>query len=497
MRDVTGVDSVRADTGYDGSGVHVAVVDSGIGATHPDITTVENNYQLAGNPIGSPTLWVLADLLDTDGVGHGTHCSGTIAGHGETDGGMAPGATLTGYSTGAAVSVLKSTAAYDHLLANHADDVDIVSNSYGAASAADFDPTLPQNVATKAAYDADLLSVFAMGNSGPGPDTMNDYAKAPWVLGVAATNDARAITNFSSRGRPGGAHDRQTALSNGTGIYRPAVAAPGNQVNSTMSPGDVLQATAADTDLFYAAISGTSMSAPAVSGIAALMYEAAGGAAVPLDVLLTIEATARSDSDYDAFNAGAGFVDAVTGRSSALERLVRMLTAFRYSRYDDSDPLEHEARADVFEVVEKTPGAYLSEVAEEADLPLSTVRHHVRVLEREDLLRGTKMRGKRRFYLAYTCDIELAAALNDDSTAVVLDALSRLDGPSVSELSDELGRDPSTVTHHLQRLEADDIVVREREGRAVINRLSAEARTALKPETEPQGAEAAGAVASD
>jgi predicted transcriptional regulator len=175
-----------------------------------------------------------------------------------------------------------------------------------------------------------------------------------------------------------------------------------------------------------------------------------------------------------------------------------MLTAFRYSRYDDSDPLEHDARADVFEVVEETPGAYLSEVAEQADLPLSTARHHVRVLEREELLTGAKVRGKRRFYPAYTGDIELAAAMNDESTAVVLDALSRLGGASVSELADELGRDPSTVTHHLQRLEEDDIVVREREGRAVINRLSAEARTALDPETEaPARAEASGVVASD
>jgi serine protease AprX len=316
VRGVTGVDSVRADTGYDGRGVHVAVVDSGVAATHPDIANVANNYQWAGNPVGSPTLWVPADGLDTDEIGHGTHCAGTIAGQGETDGGMAPGATLTGYSTGAAVSVLKSTAAYDHLLANHVDDVDIVSNSYGAASADDFDPSLPQNVATETAYERGLLSVFAMGNSGPGPDTMNDYAKAPWVLSVAATDDAKAITGFSSRGRPGGAHDRQTALSNGTGVYRPGVAAPGNQVRSTMSPGDVLQATAADTDLFYASISGTSMSTPAVSGVAALMYEAAGGDADPLDVLLTIEATAQNDSDYDAFNAGAGFVDAV----AAVER---------------------------------------------------------------------------------------------------------------------------------------------------------------------------------
>jgi serine protease AprX len=304
----TGVNTARAEEGVDGSGVHVAVIDSGVAATHPDLV-VENNYQWAGNPVGSPTLWVPAHSLDTDELGHGTHCSGTIAGQGDVDGGMAPGAALTGYSTGAAVSVLKSAAAFDHLLANHADVVDVVSNSYGAASGEDFDPTIPLNVATKTAYDRGLLSVFAAGNSGPSANTLNDYAKAPWVLGVAATDDDRNVTDFSSRGRPDGKHDRSTALADGTGIYRPGVAAPGNQVKSTMSPGDALQATAPDADPFYAAISGTSMACPAVSGIAALMLDAAGDDADPLDVIRTIEATA-DDAGHEPYQTGAGFVDA-------------------------------------------------------------------------------------------------------------------------------------------------------------------------------------------
>jgi DNA-binding transcriptional ArsR family regulator len=71
--------------------------------------------------------------------------------------------------------------------------------------------------------------------------------------------------------------------------------------------------------------------------------------------------------------------------------------------------------------------------------------------------------------------------------AVVVDTPSRLGGASVSELADELGRDPSTVTHHLQRLDADDMVVREREGRAVINCLSVEARARWNRRPSPRG----------
>jgi DNA-binding transcriptional ArsR family regulator len=119
----------------------------------------------------------------------------------------------------------------------------------------------------------------------------------------------------------------------------------------------------------------------------------------------------------------------------------------------------------------------------------------MKVLEREDLVSGAKLRGKRRFYPAYADGIELAAALNDDSTASIIDALARLGASSVSDLADDLGRDPSTISHHLQRLDGDGIITREREGRAVMNKLSAEARTALEPKTIPRPGEAAEALA--
>ncbi|WP_255198478.1 S8 family serine peptidase [Halorarius litoreus] len=322
-REVTGVNAT--DPAYSGSNAHVAVIDSGADPLHPDLD-IQTNYQWVGNPLGSPTLFSPAPV-DTDEIGHGTHCSGTIAGTGaQSDGqykGMAPDATLTVYSTSATVSVLKAAAAYDHLLANHADAVDIVSNSYGAASADDFDPSLAINVATDAATDAGLLSVFAAGNSGPGYDTLNDYAKAPWVLGIGATNDAGSVTGFSSRGRPNGTHDRSQALSNGTGLYRPGIVAPGASIVSTMGPTDPLQATdngdgESLTSPYYAAISGTSMATPCVSGIAARMYDAArqnGQSIAPLNVIATFEDTA--DGSYAPASGGRGFVDADAAVSRA------------------------------------------------------------------------------------------------------------------------------------------------------------------------------------
>lgn len=118
----------------------------------------------------------------------------------------------------------------------------------------------------------------------------------------------------------------------------------------------------------------------------------------------------------------------------------------------------------------------------------STLRHHVRVLEREDLLVTARVRGRRQLYPTHMGAIELAAALNDESTAPIVDTLARLGSATTHELADVIERDESTVSYHLQRLEADGVVVREIEGRTTLNKLSPEARemfSSLDADTEP------------
>ncbi|MFB9805211.1 S8 family serine peptidase [Haladaptatus pallidirubidus] len=207
-REVTNVSEVQS-SGYTGDSVHTAVIDSGVDGNHPDLdSSLVANWRWAGNPLGEPTLWVPAGDLDTDDNGHGTHCSGTVAGDGtESDGqqrGMAPDADLTVYSAGLALLIVKPVAAFDHLLARQKageTDISIVSNSYGSSNGEDFNPDDALNVATWEAWKEGLLPVFAAGNSGPDTNTLNQYAKAPNVLGVAATRDDKTVTDFSSRGR--------------------------------------------------------------------------------------------------------------------------------------------------------------------------------------------------------------------------------------------------------------------------------------------------------
>ncbi|WP_158055298.1 S8 family serine peptidase [Halorussus halophilus] len=349
-REVTGVNQVQSDLGYKGDGVHTAVIDSGVDGDHPDLQNqLVNNWQWLGNPLGSPTLWEDVGITDTDGGGHGTHCSGTIAGDGSaSDGqfaGMAENADLDVYAGGAVLVVLKTAAAYDHILKRIRDgvsDVKIVSNSYGSSNGESFQPDNALNTATWEAYKEGLLSVFAAGNSGPSPNTLNQYAKAPQVLGVAATKDDKTVTDFSSRGRThqsGGVDpdnwDRQTALNNlqdyydtgsasgPIGVYRPGIGAPGNAIVSTMSPADALQSQSPDDGrLWYATISGTSMACPMTAGVATLVVDAYrqnnSDDIGPMELLNTLTAEAEDvHSGYTPYNIGSGFVDAYDAVSRA------------------------------------------------------------------------------------------------------------------------------------------------------------------------------------
>ena len=164
--------------------------------------------------------------------------------------------------------------------------------------------------------------------------------------------------------------------------------------------------------------------------------------------------------------------------------LWKALPIFRYSRYDDSDPLEHDRRRAIYEVIRDQPSTYLSAVSDRTEIPLSTVRHHVRVLEDEDLIATRTVNGKRRYFLEDD-DAELQAALEDPAKRAVLEAIADCGRVHNSRLADELDRDPSTVSHHLAALEDDGLVVRERDGRSIVNDLPPRVAAALADESPP------------
>lgn len=232
-----------AEAEFNGAGVDTVVIDSGIDGTHPDFQgRLVGNYEFVDEPLGDrdPEMWVDIGPGDSDDVGHGQHCCGIVAGDGfasNTEGtgpyvGMAPEARVSAYSVSQGIYLPYAVGAWDHMLARKLDETDgfdpvVCSNSYGVARGNRYNPLDPLNVATWEAFQQGVIPVFALGNDGPNEGTTSRYAKAPHVLGVAASTKSGAVTGFSSRGRSVGTalpnaeetvderfHDRELLLEN-------------------------------------------------------------------------------------------------------------------------------------------------------------------------------------------------------------------------------------------------------------------------------------------
>jgi serine protease AprX len=338
---LTGVDKLRTDDNMrklngglpvSGKGVGVVVNDSGIDGTHEDHKYGENLVQ---NVMASTNLHALDALLpityqenvpNTDSTGgHGTHVAGIVGGTGEKSSGkhegVAPGANLIGYGSGAAIAILDTIGGFDYALTHQIQyNIRVITNSWGTTSDAgtEFDPFDPINVATKKLYDRGIVTVFSAGNSGPGESTISgNYKKAPWVITVAAGTKQGKLADFSSRGvsNKGG-----TVVIDGetfTWEDRPTITAPGEGIISTRVIAPVSSLGAADDAEniepayipYYTTMSGTSMAAPHIAGVVALLLEAKPSLS-PREVKQIIQQTATNMPGHESWEVGAGYVNA-------------------------------------------------------------------------------------------------------------------------------------------------------------------------------------------
>lgn len=207
---------------------------------------------------------------------------------------------------------------------------------------------------------------------------------------------------------------------------------------------------------------------------------------------------------------GSELVDVV--QSNADEPVVPLVIGAGYSRWDASDPLDHETRARILDAVTETPGRSLSSTVAETDAARSTVRYHCRVLEHEELIERRTLNGRLCLFPAddrhgsrdETRNLpmeppgetegpvetqgpsdELAAALANETTRRTLESVLRVEPASVADVAEELGVARSTASHHLQRLGDDGLVERRREGRTVRTSLAPQARRWVEAHPTP------------
>jgi serine protease AprX len=318
-----GATTVRRDLGYDGSGIGIAVIDSGASATHDDLFGAN----------GAPLIERFVDFVNGqespyDDYGHGTHVSGIVAGSGFDSGGaragIAPGVRLT------VLKVLDSRgngyisdviAAFDYVI-EHKDELNIrVVNLSVATGVYESYTTDPLTVGAEAVVRSGVVVVAAAGNNGRGPNGrirrggVTAPGNAPSVLTVGASShmgtidrDDDTMAAFSSRGPSAIDYAAKPDLV-APGIGIESLSEFGSRLYSTGSKY-LLPGTVATSYLPYLSLSGTSMSAPVVTGTVALMLQA-NPSLTPNAVKAILQYTAERHGGYDPLTEGAGFLNAL------------------------------------------------------------------------------------------------------------------------------------------------------------------------------------------
>ncbi len=266
-----GADSAHT-AGVTGAGVRVAILDTGIDATHPDLASAVVHEECFGYDGGSSLIGFCPDGTErqsgpgsaADDAGHGTHVSGIVTSDGVVAPvGVAPDAEVVAIKVmnnctfaGCFASFVENIVApLDWIAANNdALGIQLVnaSLSTGFTHPGDCDTATASMLAGAAAveslWDLGVLVVAAAGNTNS--DAMGAPACLSRVVGVGASTDADAAASFSN-------------ASATTDLFAPGVAV----LSDAIGGGTI-------------SVSGTSMASPATAGCAALLIER-GEAVVP------------------------------------------------------------------------------------------------------------------------------------------------------------------------------------------------------------------------
>src|SRR5262249_55953660 len=284
--------------GLDGTGVGVAIIDSGV-FNHDDLQKASGS----GSRIVYSESFVPGDPSTNDAYGHGTHVAGILAGNGHDSPsgyntkyiGIAPNANIINLrvldASGAGTDSQLIAAIQRAIQLKDTYNIRVINLSLGRRvfESYSLDPVCQ---AVEAAWQSGIVVVVAAGNAGrdnslgtQGYATINAPGNDPNVITVGATKTNGTpsrlddtVTSYSSKG--------PTLLDH---VVKPDLVAPGNRIVSLASPGSNLVTSLTSLDIQapticvlgicttgpgkYLRLSGTSMATPIVAGAAALMVQ--------------------------------------------------------------------------------------------------------------------------------------------------------------------------------------------------------------------------------
>jgi serine protease AprX len=336
----------------DGSGISIAVIDSGIDPTHPafaggKVVRALKSTCLDESNTDTNCIRDMPTGVDTDTLslgGHGTHVSSIAAGRsvtlsdGTTVSGAAPGAKIVSLSTGAAVVIVSADSSLNWVLEHHAKPcgdtvsaaqcppIRVVNNSYGPQGGGKFDANSATVKLQRQLVKEGVVMVWAAGNDGgDGSKSLtNPPAQDPTggIISVASYNDqgngtrSGPVSTFSSRGvksDPSTWPDISAPGQNILGACRIYLPVCSTGLKPQNGPG-ILDAGS------YNVLSGTSMASPQIVGIVALLFQA-DPTATPAEVEEVLKSTALRYSNgapyrqvgryQTSFDKGTGLVDAL------------------------------------------------------------------------------------------------------------------------------------------------------------------------------------------
>ncbi|MEV6235475.1 S8 family serine peptidase [Lentzea sp. NPDC051838] len=269
--------------GLTGKNTKVAVLDTGIEPSHPDLTdAVIEAKDFTGSASGT-----------VDKHGHGTHVASIVTGDHTTYQGVAPdtkllvGKVLSDAGSGTESGII---AGMEWAASNGAQ---VINMSLGSDAPSDGTDPLSQAVNALTARTGALF-VIAAGNSGKTPGSP---AAADAALTVGAVDQADALADFSSRGP----RLRDNAV-------KPEITAPGVEIVAALAKDSMISRRLPPVGEDHVALSGTSMATPHVAGAAAILAGQHPDWKAP-QLKAALMGSAKPNPALSVFEQGAGRVD--------------------------------------------------------------------------------------------------------------------------------------------------------------------------------------------